>query len=119
MRGVGAGWEPLGARGCVCDGECKGFVEGVELCGGGPIDGGFDVVLGLVIAAGVPVAVGDLFGRAFVVAEDEAGNGDADADEVVVVGSAEEPALGFEVGADFDFELGRDCADDFSEGGVG
>ena len=119
MRCVGACWKPLGASGCVSDGDSEGFVECVEFCGGGPIDGGFDVVLWLVIAAGVPVAVGDLFGRAFVVAEDEACDGNADADEVVVVGSAEEPALGFEVGADFDLVLGGDGADGLAEGGVG
>src|SRR5258708_12019899 len=57
-------------------------------------------------------------GRALVVAEDEAGDGDADADEVVVVGAAEEVALGLEVGADLDFELRGDGADGVAEGGV-
>ncbi len=71
------------------------------------------------IATSVPVAVGDLFGRAFVVAEDEGGDGDADADEVVVVGAAEEVALGFEVGAYLDFEWRGDGADGVAEGGVG
>ncbi len=107
------------ARGGVGDGESEGGVEAVEFCGGVPVDGGFDVVLRLVVAAGVPVAVDDFFGRAFVVAEDEAGDGDADADEVVVVGAAEEVAFGFEVGADFDFEWCGDGADGFAEGGVG
>ncbi len=71
------------------------------------------------VAAGVPIAVDDFFGRALVVAEDEAGDGDADADEVVVVGAAEEVAFGFEVRTDFDFELGGDGADCVSQGGVG
>ena len=107
------------ARGRVGDGEGEGGVEAVELARCVPVDGGFDVVLGLVVAAGVPVSVDDFFGGALVVAEDEAGDGDADADEVVVVGAAEEVALGLEVGADFDVEFCGDGADGFAEGGVG
>ena len=106
-------------RGGVGDGQGEGRVEAVESCGGLPVDGSFDVVLWLVIAAGVPVAVDDLFGRAFVVAEDEGGDGDSDADEVVVVGAAEEVALGFEIGADLDLEWCCDSADGVAEGGVG
>lgn len=70
------------------------------------------------IAASVPVAIDDFFGGAFVVAEDEAGDGNADADEVVVVGAAEEIAFGLEIGADFDIEFLGDCACGGSEGGI-
>ncbi len=104
--------------GGVGDGVDEAIEEGVEFGGGIEVHGLGEVVLGAVVADLIPLAIALLGIGAGVVTEDKADGGDADAQEGILVGAAEQVALGLAVVADFNLHFCADVTSGLAERGV-